>query len=181
MIRWFKIPKAGALSFLVSGLVFSGLSIYRSQQKPNLLPVMVRAVPQGGIVTSQDFQWTRPNIQFTSWHSNERAQVNLFPGEVLSRYLLGGGPYSSKVTVAVSPASAADISVAKVGGRVNVIVVGKDSVLWQSGPVQVMKVGQTTLTGGMGDTVEVLLSSSQALAFDRVKVHGLVSLVGMSR
>ncbi|MDA8195115.1 MAG: hypothetical protein M0Z53_14150 [Thermaerobacter sp.] len=173
-------PKAGALSLLVSGVVFCSLSLYQHAQALRVVPVLTQYLAPGIPVTARDIRWEPVSqVEAVSVALGQYARMALVPGEILAPAMLSPRP-GHGVIVAVSPASSGDLGVARAGGRVNVLVMGSKGLLWQSGGVPVVNAPSSSLLGSGGGSVEVVLTMPQALAFDRVKAKGTVSLVGVT-
>lgn len=175
-----KMPKAGALSFLAAGSVFAALNLWQQHQRLQVVPTVNRYIAAGSRVTLQDIRWVpigQLRNQTIAW--GHYARTILIPGDLVTSAMLTGQK-SHTVTVAVSPTSAADMVVAQPGANINVVVIGSHGLLWQSGSVPVLDSPSGSGLFGSTGGVEVAMSMHKALAFDQVKSHGQVSLVGVS-
>lgn len=175
--------RAGAAGLLAGGLVFAVLNAVHMLARPKTVPVLSRMVPAGARVTPGDFVWVSAaaadrvsRAAVTDGYANE----TLYPGEMPTPALVGTRP-GAAVAIAVTPRSAADMTVASVGGRVNILVLQPDGRVWQSGPVTVVSAprGSGSLIGGQGGSVEVIMSPKLALAYEQHQVGGTVVLEGV--
>lgn len=174
--------RPGAVAFLASAMVFGVLSLVRAPKaglSPSraMVPVMTRLVAAGQTVSRQDWRWV-PESALRAVKVKQVtgvARVPLEPGQVLSPAVLGGVA-ATRVTVAVTPASAADARIARVGSSVDVLVRYPGSVAWQSGPVPVVAVSAQV---GADPSISVLMSFRQAMQYEGISRHGIVEILGM--
>lgn len=174
-------PRAGILAFALSAVLFAIMSFLKPNQSPAAMPVLVpvvsRFVDAGTRVEPGDIHWT-PESQMKPISAAKLrgyATFPLFPGEILSPSDVGNLPSHSAV-VSVTPGSAADRNV--LGSRyVDVLVMGDGHLIWQSGTVPVMS---SNSTPGLGASLAVAMSYSQAMAFEQNKQMGRVDVIGVS-
>lgn len=172
--------RAGIVAFLMSALVFAGMSVWKTPVKPTtpvLVPMLRQNVLPGSRIKSTDIEW----IAVAKIHSVDPktlegyAKTSLFRGEVLSPQEIGSTSPST-VVVAIAPSTGSETNVAHTGDFVDVLILSQDNVLWQSGPLPVESVSALS---GSGATVEVMMSMKVALQYERAKNLGTIEIVGM--
>ncbi|WP_053957909.1 hypothetical protein [Sulfobacillus thermosulfidooxidans] len=169
--------KSSALwGMLVAGLVYGGLSVLPWLRPLPRVPVVEQSYAQGTFLRPSDIHWIPMNRHMENL-SPGYLKIALSPGEIVSPAMFSRQPQSSRGILVDIPSSS---TFAQDGQKVRILVISASGHLWSSGPVTVIDAPHGNgLMGTGGGSLLVEMSWSQALTFEKLSVHGSVSVVGI--
>lgn len=160
-----SIPRAGALSMLVSGVLFSAYGFYVHWQKPTLVPMVTHVILKGGKITRQDIQYRQWRAKRKTLAVGGYARMNLLPGEVLTTVMQSRQAAHPNVVLSLPPGNSLSIKNPAPGSWINILVISKRHAIWQTHAVQVVgsATGSSLLGGGSSGSINVAMPAALAM------------------
>ncbi len=172
-----KLQTSAVWGMLVAGVVYTILSVLPLLHPDPKVPVVKKSLAAGSYVSRGDVNWVPlTSSQAKNWHPGY-LRLGVSKGQTLLSGLLVRHKLSAAkgVLVAIPEATA----VAHVGQKVHVLVIPSSGHIWASGPVSVVSTPSPSGLTGSGGPLIVAMSWTQAMTFERLSIHGRVSLVGI--
>jgi hypothetical protein len=174
--------KAPIVATIVSGLTMMAVGVPQWIKPRAELPVLVTAVPKGAKITSQDVRWTEANaiVPYRLPPHGAWAANSLSAGEILGKAdTTNEAPSKAKVLVEVSPTQSADMDVERSASAVEVVIVSRGRVIWDSGWCSIVNPSSSLLSAGPS-SLGVWMTPLAAMGYETKEGEGTVSIIGFN-
>ncbi len=152
-----KVPRSGAIAMLVTGMIYTALSVPHLLSTTVTVPVAKTYLARGSTIPVQDVGYSKISTTHFSPTPGNVLKTSIVPGQVLTMALVGGTPNqnSGGVLVTVVPSESADLSIAAPGSNVRVVLIRQHGRAWQSPVERVLSAsgGGGVLGGGTSSIV----------------------------
>lgn len=178
----FKIPKSGAIAMLVTGVVYTALSLPQLITSTVTVPVAKSYLGRGTTLAASDIGYSKIGSTPFKLTPGMVLKTSMVPGEILTNATVGrasSDPIHSGVLVAVVPSQAADLAVAKPGNDIRVVLIPHRGQLWRSPVERVLSLsGSGGVLGGGPSSIIIRLPLSLADQYLSLLGQSTVFVVG---
>lgn len=168
-----KVPRSGAIAMLVTGVVYTALSLPHLLSATVTVPVAKAYLARGSTVPAQDVGYRKIHTTHFIPMTGNILKTSIVPGEILTKALVGGASNqgSGGVLVTVVPSQSADLIIATPGSNVRVVLIPQHGRVWQS-PVE--RVLSSSGGGGVlgGGTSSIVIRLPLTLADQYLSLAG---------
>jgi hypothetical protein len=176
-VKSLKLRSSAIWGMLVAGIVYAVLSLVPLMRPTPMVPVIKKSMAAGRYVGKGDINWVPlGSSQTKDWHPGY-LRIGLRQGQMVLSGLLTVHQTQVKGVLVAIPVSTA---VAHVGQEIHVLVISSSGHLWASSPVTVVSAPSPSgLTGSGGVPLVVAMPWNEAVTFEKLSIHGTVSVVGI--